>query len=107
MKAKLKSDHTNNRMDYMNVKIRPWGVFQEIIGKRELSMEVPENFTISNLLDRLTGSYSKRLGDELFQPNSKNIKPYIKILHNGHGAKLGSKLRDGDIVAIFPPVGGG
>jgi len=94
-------------MDYMKVKIRLWGVFQEIIGERELSIEVPENFTISNLLDRLVSIYDKKFEDELFQPNSKNIKPYIKILHNGHGAKLDSRLRDGDVVAIFPPVGGG
>jgi MoaD family protein len=94
-------------MDYMKVKIRPWGVFQEIIGERELSIEIPENFTVGNLLDRLASSYGKKFADELFQPNSKSIKPYVKILHNGHGANLDSKLRDGDLVAIFPPVGGG
>jgi len=94
-------------MGYMNVKIRPWGVFQEIVGERELSMDVPENFTVIDLLDRLANNYGKKFGDELFQPSSKSIKPYVKILHNGHGAKLDSKLRDGDVVAIFPPVGGG
>ena len=91
----------------MKVKIRPWGVFQEIVGERELSVDVPNNTTVGALLDHLASRYGQKFKSELFQPDSKNIRPYIKILHNGHGAKLNSKLREGDVVAIFPPVGGG
>ncbi len=91
----------------MKVKLRPWGVFQEIIGERELSMDVPENSTIRSLLDHLANKHSQKFRDELFQPGGRTIKPYIKILLNGHGAEVGSRLREGDVVAIFPPVGGG
>ena len=91
----------------MKVKIRPWGVFQEIVGERELSIDIPNSTTVGALLDHLASRYGQKFKSELFQPDSKNIKPYIKILQNGHGAKLDSKLHEGDVVAIFPPVGGG
>ncbi len=91
----------------MRIKVKPWGIFQEIIGGRELEVNLPERAKLRDLLDELIERFGEKLANELFQPGRREVKPYIKILLNGHGAELGAELRDGDSVALFPPVGGG
>jgi molybdopterin synthase sulfur carrier subunit len=91
----------------MKVKVKPWGIFQEIVGERELEVNLPEGAKLGDLLDELIKRFGQRLADELFQPGGREVKPYIKILLNGHGAELRTELQDGDSVALFPPVGGG
>jgi len=89
------------------VKIKPWGVFQELMGERELEVDIPERSKLRDLLEELAKRYGPRFEGELFQPGKREVKPYIKVLLNGHGAELKAMLNEGDIVAIFPPVGGG
>lgn len=91
----------------MRVKVKPWGVFQELIGERELEINLPERFKVGDLLEDLTKRYGPKFEGELFQPGTRKVKAYIKVLLNGHGAELKAKLSEGDVVAIFPPVGGG
>lgn len=91
----------------MKVKIRPWGVFQELIGERELEVSLGERANVGDLLDELVKRYGPKFEGELFEPSSRQVKPYIKVLLNGHGTELKAKLKDGDVIAIFPPVGGG
>ncbi|MEM2908400.1 MAG: MoaD family protein [Candidatus Hadarchaeales archaeon] len=91
----------------MRIKVKPWGIFQEIIGGRELEVNLPERVKLRDLLDELIERFGEKLANELFQPGGREVKPYIKILLNGHGAELEAELKDGDSVALFPPVGGG
>lgn len=91
----------------MRVKVRLWGVFQELSGKSEFILDMPQRATVGGVIDQLIRLYGERFKEELLQPGARRVKPYVKLLLNGHGATLGSKLREGDVVAIFPPVGGG
>jgi len=91
----------------MKVKVRPWGVFQELMGERELEVNILERAKLGDLLEELSKRYGPRFEGELFQPGKREVKPYIKVLLNGHGAELRARLSEGDVVAIFPPVGGG
>lgn len=92
----------------VKVKVRLWGIFQELAGGgREFPVDMPECATVGNLIDQLIDRHGERLGEELFEPGTREVKPYIKLLLNGNGTTLNAKLRDGDVVAIFPPVGGG
>jgi molybdopterin synthase sulfur carrier subunit len=91
----------------MKVKVRLWGIFQEIVGERELTIDTRTGATIGDLFNQLISSYGTKFGEELFQPGTRKIRPYVKVLLNGHGANPSAKLREGDVVAIFPPVGGG
>ncbi len=82
-------------------------MFQELMGERELEVDVPERAKVGDLLEELTKRYGSKFEGELFQPGTRKVKAYIKVLLNGHGAELEARLSDGDVVAIFPPVGGG
>ena len=55
----------------MKVKVRPWGIFQDIIGEREFAVDTQEDATIGDLLDQLIRSYGTRFSEELFQPGTK------------------------------------
>jgi len=49
--------------------------------------------------------------DQLYESGSKKLRETVNVLVNGRGINLLSgldtKLKDGDVVAIFPPVSGG
>ena len=91
----------------MQVKLRLWGIFQELAGEREVGVEFPPGSTIGDLLELLIKRHGKQFKKEFFKPGSREVRPYVKLLLNGKATKPKAKLSEGDVVAIFPPVGGG
>ncbi len=75
----------------------------------EFAIEIQESATVAVLLTTLTERYPK-LEDEIFLENG-TLKDFVNILLNGrniafiHG--LDSILSEGDLIALFPPAGGG
>jgi molybdopterin synthase sulfur carrier subunit len=94
----------------VKVKIKTMGPFIEELGFKEKEIEVQGN-TIKDLIDRLKSLYGKSFIEKIVDESKNELKPFIKVLVNGIGidtlSMLNTKLKDGDIVAIFPPVGGG
>lgn len=71
-----------------------------------------ENPTLKSVLDRLVGEYGKNFSDLIFDPETREVRGFYQILVNSHHYKflpgqLDTKLREGDVVAIIPPVAGG
>jgi molybdopterin synthase sulfur carrier subunit len=89
------------------VQVKYFTMLREMIGKREEEMEAK---TIRDLLDSLISKYGKEFQKEIYNDNEK-IRGYYNILVNGHGIglleNLDTKLEDGYVVSILPPVGGG
>jgi molybdopterin converting factor small subunit len=63
--------------------------------ERDFSFEKP--VTVNGLIDELTGLY----------PAVSEKKGSLLIAVNEEYSDAGAVLKDGDIVAIFPPVSGG
>jgi molybdopterin converting factor small subunit len=106
----------------MKVKVKFFATFREVFGA-EKEIELESGSTIQDLLNVLCDS--RRCRQKIFDRSGK-LKPYIKILKNGRNIPLfedtrielegkriqflggiHTELEDGDVVAIFPPVGGG
>ncbi|MBE0512424.1 MAG: MoaD/ThiS family protein [Candidatus Bathyarchaeota archaeon] len=94
----------------MKIKVRFFTSLREITGKKEDEIQSPSIFTVEELLAHLSKKYGREFTEYLYDEKGK-VRTYIQILINGRGIKalqgFETKLKEGDTVAIFPPVGGG
>lgn len=83
--------------------------FRRAAGKKQITVESAENG--GELLDKLIDEFGEKLAGQLYQPGGGKLRETVNILLNGNGVNiskgLGAALRNGDTVAIFPPVSGG
>ncbi len=81
----------------MKIKVKFFALHREAVGESEIEIEVKEGVTIDKLVEMLIHDYPKL--EELKDSN---------ILSLNHNYANGSEsLKEGDEVALFPPVGGG
>jgi molybdopterin synthase sulfur carrier subunit len=80
----------------MNVKIKLFATCREVVGKNELDLQVENPCTVHNIIEDLKQKYPK-----LEQMNS------FLIAVNMEYAQSNAPVRDGDVIAIIPPVSGG
>lgn len=91
------------------VKVKFFASFREATGEKEIEVESPENIEV--LLKKLVEQFGEKLENQFYGSEGKELRDSVNILVNGRGINLleGLKtpLKDDDVVAIFPPVGGG
>lgn len=90
------------------VKVKLFAGIREVFQKKEREIELERASNIQELLDLLCNTYEQR--QKIFD-QSGQIRAEVTILKNGRhiyyedGIRTG--LKDGDTIAIFPPVHGG
>jgi len=94
----------------MKVTVKFFTTLREITGKREEEVKSSEDLTINELLEQL----SKRHGSQFINyvyDETGNVRSYLQFLVNGKSITtmrgFKTMLKEGDSVAIIPPVGGG
>ncbi len=94
----------------MRVKVKVFAKLRELVKNREIDVELKNGSTIIDLLTTLTETYGDELKSHLFSENGA-LKKHFTIYVNGVGVdELGGVkvvLKDGDVVAILPPISGG
>lgn len=95
----------------MNIKVRYFTTLRELVGTREDGLELMDGSNLAELLETISIKYGTTAFTYLHVTESGIIDPSIKFLINGVGAQslrgLETELKDGDVVAIIPPIGGG
>lgn len=93
------------------VKLRLMGPFWFETGVKELDME---GDTINEIISKFVQGFKDRIPKPfvVFVENSYRLHPLALILLNGSDVefvdgKRNARLKDGDVVAIAPPVSGG
>ena len=97
----------------MQVSVRFFTSLRELTGKREESLKFRdgEKVTVNMVLKRLAERYGKSFVEYVYDSKSGDVKGFLQFLVNGRSAStlkgLDTKLANGDVLAIIPPVGGG
>ena len=94
----------------MRVRIRFFTTLREITGKREDTADLPDGTTVGDLLNLLSTRYGREFANYLYDEET-GVHNYLQILINGNSITTlqdqKTELKDGDTLAIIPPVGGG
>lgn len=97
----------------MKVSVRFFTSLREITKRKEETLEFSDNekATLDKVLAKLSQRYGKDFIDYVFDANTHEVRGFLQFLVNGTSAStlkgLQTELRDGDVLAILPPVGGG
>ncbi|HDI07271.1 MAG TPA: MoaD/ThiS family protein [Candidatus Bathyarchaeota archaeon] len=94
------------------ISVRFFTVLRELIGQKEIVVEFAErHITVERLLESLVRRYGKEFKEYVFDPVSNDVRGHLQLLVNGRNiaslSGLDTRLEDGDVFAIIPPVGGG
>lgn len=94
----------------VRVTIRFFTNLREITGKREEAVELTKGTTVDELIQFLSREYGEKFTSYLYDEKT-GVHGYLQILVNGESIttlqEFKTELKDGDTLAIIPPVGGG
>ena len=97
----------------MRVSVRFFTTLRELTGKKEETLEFSRGkvVTVESVLERLKELHGKSLTEYVYDPKNGKVRGFLQFLVNGRSIAsfegLKTKLSDGDVLAIIPPVGGG
>jgi molybdopterin converting factor subunit 1 len=81
----------------MKVKVKFFAVFHEMFSRREENLELPEGSTVMDILKRI----------ESEKPEVAEYYDIMQIAVNWEYSVKNTLLKNGDEVALIPPVTGG
>jgi MoaE-MoaD fusion protein len=81
----------------MHVRLLFFATLKDIVGARQMQVDVPAGSTVSDVLSHLESTY----------PRIKEYRPIVLTAVNEEYVDQAARVQDGDEVAIFPPVSGG
>ena len=94
----------------MNVEVKFFTSLREITGKKVDKVQLQTAITVEELLILLSGRYGTEFREYVYNKEGK-VQGFLSILVNGKNINalqgFSTELKEGDVVAILPPVGGG
>ncbi len=94
----------------MKVTVKYFTTLREIIGKPQEQMELSEDVTVGELLQKLGKKYGAKFSRYIYNEKG-TVRGHLSFLVNGKSIAiqqgLQTKLEENDTLAILPPVGGG
>lgn len=95
----------------MKIRVKFVPPLSDLIDREEDIIELFEGASVRDVLNLLVMKYGKKFKEYVLDSEAQEIQPYIQVMVNAsnisslHGLK--TKLKDGDVIRIFPPICGG
>ena len=90
------------------VVVKFFTTLRELTGEKQTEVR---GDTVAGIVEKVIEKYGSKFRHTLLDKETGRIKPFYSILVNGIRLSLregmDTGVKDGDIIAIFPPVGGG
>jgi molybdopterin synthase sulfur carrier subunit len=94
----------------LKIEVRLFANLREFAKTKAVVEDIKSGTSVGDVLQKICERFGARFREQVLnkrgQPNEN-----VKVLLNGHNIVFlqgaPTKLRDGDVIAIFPPVGGG
>jgi MoaD family protein len=91
----------------VTVRVRLFAYFRELFGGKDRALDLPDGASVGAALELLCDSPARRAG--IFEDG--RLRPGIVVMINGAGLPAANgpetPLREGDVLAVFPMMGGG
>ena len=96
----------------MTIRVKGYVTFRTLVGERRLELREGQPLSLHDLLVDLSAEIGAAFVEQVFDPATGEVRAHVSILVNGrqftHPAdRLATSLKDGDEIAIFPPIAGG
>jgi MoaD family protein len=92
----------------MKIKVKFFGPFQELFGGREVEVDLPDHSGLGELLRLICDTPGR--AEQVFAAAGV-LHSHVVVMKNGvpvqNPGGLKEPLRDGDVIAVFPFLGGG
>jgi len=93
----------------VKVRVRYFTTLRELAEASKERIALKDGATLADLIEIIASKYGEEARNYLYKKG--RIDPSIYILINGENSYtlsgLRTKLKEGDIIAIIPPIGGG
>ena len=102
-----------NGAEIVEVKVRFFTNLREIVDKREETLTFPDDgkVTVNLVLEKLSKKYGIPFTEYVYDVKTGQPKNFLQFLVNGTSIStlngVETELKDDDVLAILPPVGGG
>ncbi len=98
--------------EIVEVKVRFFTNLREIVGQREETLSFTDKkVTVDLVLKMLSKKYGAHFTEYVYDAKTGQPKNFLQFLVNGTSTSTlngqETVLKDGDVLAVLPPVGGG
>jgi molybdopterin synthase sulfur carrier subunit len=96
----------------MQIKVRGYLTFRDVIGNQTIETGGDQRILLQDLLQNLARDLDEEFKSMVNDLSDESVKERIAVLVNGQHYShlkegLKTKLKEGDEIAIFPPMAGG
>lgn len=95
----------------MKIKVRYFTTLRELSGTKEEELEIEDGSSLAQLIEKVSLKYGGEAFNYLHDKTTGRIDSSIKFLVNGMDLRrlqgFETRLKEGDIVAVIPAIGGG
>jgi MoaD family protein len=95
----------------MRIRVRGFLTLKDVIGGQPFRELEAENITVQGLISLLSPELGDNYAPMTPNPGAREGRPLVVLVNGRHCSHLpdgwATELKDGDEIAVFPPVAGG